>query len=305
MAIALAAMLAAGPAFAEKKNTKNVKSEEKSAWLTDLDKATAAAQKAKLPIFVNFSGSDWCGSCKLVEKEVFSKPEWNLFAMNKFILAIIDSPQDETLLPKKTREKNQKLVEQFRVEGFPTFIILDSTGTNEIKRFGLSQSPELFAFMREAGAALRDLPEERKKIEDSLPEDQRGKYSALLTDIGKLEAEVQAWLRSKPAQTEENLAKLEQYGKKMTELARSIDELEMSQLIAMYSANEQAIEQNRKTFRSARAYVEKLAELYKAEMTLENWVLARPAPGPATTGIYDKLRGDVEKSLKELEDAGK
>ena len=43
------------------------------AWLTDYKKATAQAEEEDKPILVDFTGSDWCGWCIRLDKEVFSK----------------------------------------------------------------------------------------------------------------------------------------------------------------------------------------------------------------------------------------
>lgn len=40
-------------------------------WQTDMNKAIELAQKSKKPLFLFFTGSDWCGWCIRLQKEVF------------------------------------------------------------------------------------------------------------------------------------------------------------------------------------------------------------------------------------------
>lgn len=311
VAATVVAVLIAGGAWAEKAGKKESSKKEdtgksagEQAWITDLDEAVAAARKANLPVFLSFSGSDWCEPCKLVDREVFSKPEWGKYAANKFILANIDMPRDEKKLSEKKLKANKEVIEKFEVEGFPTFVILDQTGTNEIKRFGLSQTPELYAFMRETGTALRDMPSEQQKIVDSLPEDRRARYRDLVAELKKLEREVEQWLKSKPSRTEENTAIIQEYSKQLSKIMAEVDSMEMDHLIPVYAPDAKDVGRNLNSFKSARASLESLARLYKAEMNFENWVLARPAPGPDSSTIYSRLLAEVETALKELDKAG-
>jgi len=43
-------------------------------WLTDLDAAKKQAAAEKKDILIDFTGSDWCGWCIKLDKEVFSTP---------------------------------------------------------------------------------------------------------------------------------------------------------------------------------------------------------------------------------------
>lgn len=97
-------------------------------WTDDLDAAKKqAAEEGKL-LFVNFSGSDWCGWCIRLDNEVFSKKEFLDGAKDKFVLVFIDSPRDKNRLSEKGKARNKKLVDEYGVRGFPTVMILDEAG---------------------------------------------------------------------------------------------------------------------------------------------------------------------------------
>ncbi|MEI7651853.1 MAG: thioredoxin family protein [Verrucomicrobiota bacterium] len=98
----------------------------KVAWLTDLEEAKKAAAKEKKAILVDFTGSDWCGYCIMLHKEVFDKPEFEKFAKD-YILVELDFPHSKPLSAAK-KAKNAEAQAKFDVHGFPTVIILSATG---------------------------------------------------------------------------------------------------------------------------------------------------------------------------------
>ena len=99
------------------------------AGFTDnLDEAIAAAKDNGKYIYVCFSGSDWCGWCRKLEREVFSKSKFLAGVTNDFELVFIDMPHDQTLLSDRAKVENGKLVEKYRIQGFPTAVVLDEKG---------------------------------------------------------------------------------------------------------------------------------------------------------------------------------
>ncbi|MBR0198337.1 MAG: thioredoxin family protein [Kiritimatiellae bacterium] len=95
------------------------------------DNLTEAFQEAKASgkfVYVCFSGSDWCGWCRRLDKEVFEKETFLSAVTNDYILVFIDSPRDQSLLSERAREENPKLVERYSIRGFPTALVFDETG---------------------------------------------------------------------------------------------------------------------------------------------------------------------------------
>jgi thiol-disulfide isomerase/thioredoxin len=62
-------------------------------WFLSLEKAEEIASKEHKPIFVNFTGSDWCVWCKKLYNEVFSKPEFIEYAKENLVLLRFDFPR--------------------------------------------------------------------------------------------------------------------------------------------------------------------------------------------------------------------
>ncbi len=96
-------------------------------WHTDLAKAKQEAQAANKHVLINFTGSDWCGFCIKLHKEVFSKPEFAEYARKHLVLVEVDFPRRK-VLPQDLKAANQKLQKEYEVKGFPTLVLLDSQG---------------------------------------------------------------------------------------------------------------------------------------------------------------------------------
>ena len=142
-------MLLSGFCFAQKK--KNIKKIPKSVvekkvenpkkedpneplvWHTDLQKANQISKKTKRAIFGFFTGSDWCGWCTKLQKEVFAKAEFINWAKEKVVLLELDFPRYKQL-PVNLQQQNSGLQQALSVNGFPTiwlFNLSEDTANNK------------------------------------------------------------------------------------------------------------------------------------------------------------------------------
>ncbi len=96
-------------------------------WETDLEAAKKSAATNKKNIFALFTGSDWCTYCIMLEKEVFSKDDFLKKISGDYVLLMVDFPQRKPL-PEEQQAKNNKLSENYGIEGFPTVLLLDYEG---------------------------------------------------------------------------------------------------------------------------------------------------------------------------------
>lgn len=96
-------------------------------WLTDFNKAKKEAVEKNLPILADFSGSDWCGWCIKLDKEVFSQKEFKAFAKDRVVLFLADFPRAKELAA-EVKAQNEQLMQTYGVQGFPTVLLLDAGG---------------------------------------------------------------------------------------------------------------------------------------------------------------------------------
>ncbi|HTB62963.1 MAG TPA: thioredoxin family protein [Opitutales bacterium] len=96
-------------------------------WQTDLPKAQAQAKKEGKLVVMDFTGSDWCPWCIKLHNEVFSKPEFQEYAKKNLVLVIVDFPRKKEQAD-ELKQTNKALQEKYKIEGYPTVVVLNSNG---------------------------------------------------------------------------------------------------------------------------------------------------------------------------------
>ena len=97
-------------------------------WVTDFEKAKTTAAAEGKDLLIDFTGSDWCGWCIKLRKEVFDLDAFKTAGPKNFVLVELDFPQDKSKLTKETQEQNAKLQTQFGIQGFPSIVLADAQG---------------------------------------------------------------------------------------------------------------------------------------------------------------------------------
>lgn len=98
-------------------------------WFADFDTAAAAAKKANKDLLVDFTGSDWCGWCIKLHKEVFDHQEFDAGVKDHFVLVALDFPHGEEAKAKVPNpDRNKELSEQYGIQGFPTVLLMTPDG---------------------------------------------------------------------------------------------------------------------------------------------------------------------------------
>jgi len=167
----LAIALAASPALAAGEG-----------WETDLAAALEKAAETGRPVLADFSGSDWCGWCIKLDKEVFSKKEFASFASKSAIPCVIDFPRDKSLIAPEQAQKNSGYAEKYGVTGYPTVLLLESDGSVLLKtgyrKGGAKNYVEYLESVLEARAKVRAFLQNEepnykaaRNLLDRLPED--------------------------------------------------------------------------------------------------------------------------------------
>ena len=102
--------------------------ENELTWHTDVNKAIQISMDTEKPLFFFFTGSDWCGWCIRLQKEVFFKPEFVKWAKESLTLVELDFPR-KSKLSEDMQKQNRELGQMFGVRGYPTgwFVIAEIT----------------------------------------------------------------------------------------------------------------------------------------------------------------------------------
>lgn len=98
-------------------------------WYNNLDKAIEISKTTKKPILLFFTGSDWCVWCHRLQDEVFKKPEFIAWAKANVVLVEVDFPRKTALAP-EVQTQNNKLQQEFGIQGYPTVWFVNATKAN-------------------------------------------------------------------------------------------------------------------------------------------------------------------------------
>ncbi|NBR85687.1 MAG: thioredoxin family protein [Verrucomicrobia bacterium] len=96
-------------------------------WLTDLPKAKAQAKAEGKLVLLDFTGSDFCPPCIRLAKEVFPTKEFSDYAKQHLVLVEVDFPAKKKQAP-ELKAANEALQKEFKVDGYPTLIVLTPEG---------------------------------------------------------------------------------------------------------------------------------------------------------------------------------
>ena len=115
-------------------NSKQSEAPTRAGWLTSYEQGQQEAQASNKLILLDFTGSDWCGWCKLLDQEVFSKPQFKEYASKNLVLVEIDFPKRKKM-SEEARSQNLQLAYRYQVQGFPTIVVLNGDG-KKVGEFG-------------------------------------------------------------------------------------------------------------------------------------------------------------------------
>ena len=107
-------------------------------WKTDFAQAAQEAAQEHKYVLLDFTGSDWCPWCIKMDKEVFNQSKFSEFALKNLILVKLDFPRKAAQSPAE-KSQNSDLAKKYGIEGFPTYILLDSTGKEVRRQVGYLQ----------------------------------------------------------------------------------------------------------------------------------------------------------------------
>ena len=101
-----------------------------ASWQTDFERAKSQAKTENKFILLNFSGSDWCGPCIRLHKEIFDSEVFTKYADENLVLVNADFPRlKKNILSKEQQKQNDALADKYNSDGaFPFTVLLDADG---------------------------------------------------------------------------------------------------------------------------------------------------------------------------------
>jgi thioredoxin-related protein len=276
---------------------------EKSFWIRDYKKALDQAKRENKFLFIDFTGSDWCGWCTKLNEEVFSTDYFKIEIQRNFIPVEIDFPR---YAPVSEAQKaiNSKLAEKYEVSGYPTIILADSDevvfGRTGYKDGGpedyISHIMSMVNFRKELSALQKEADKLtglekaqilHKIVQKRIAASLTGDNKELISQIISLDSDNKAKLKELytcKAQMEE-LGRALQKGKDPDEALKKLDEL-----LKIYSQNK-ALNQDILFFKSM-IYARGKNDIKNAAEFLERAYNADPQSvlAPNIKNIMDRIK---------------
>ncbi|MFE3849034.1 thioredoxin family protein [Flavobacterium sp. LB3P45] len=99
-------------------------------WKTNFEVTKTEANNQNKNILLVFSGSDWCGPCIKLDRDIWKSAEFMEYAKNNLILERADFPKKkQNQLSPEIKKQNQSLAEKYNKDGmFPLVVVLDKNG---------------------------------------------------------------------------------------------------------------------------------------------------------------------------------
>lgn len=97
-------------------------------WESNFKVALKKSKKEKKPILIYFTGSDWCGPCKVLDKKLFHSEKFKKIADKDLILYEANNPRNKDLVEANKLKENYKLISKYRVKSYPTLVFVNHRG---------------------------------------------------------------------------------------------------------------------------------------------------------------------------------
>lgn len=221
-------------------------------WVTDFDAAKAQAAKEGKAVLVDFTGSDWCGFCIKLKKEVFDSPEFDAYAKDKFVCLEIDLPQGDKI-SEEQKKINEELSEQYNVDGFPSIFVMTPQGYVVGGFCGFRAMPEVQRALDTGLANAKAIADAEKQGDDArvdamfkvwqgLGDELAGSAQQLRDDLVKLDVNDRCGLRARK-QAEEEIRDLQ---KQLQDCVQEVGSKGLKDALALLESKQGSLmEQNR------------------------------------------------------------
>lgn len=249
-------------------------------WTMDFDAAKKVAAEKKLPILLDFSGSDWCGWCKLMEDQVFTQDAWKAYATNHIMMVLLDFPRDKSKVPEKYVKRNEELQQQYGIRGFPTFIVLDDDAKTVMGQLSAGRDKNPQSFIAELKKLFRYRDSEVENYSKTLKNEDAESYKKIVAELNTL--------KKKVAEQQQTIAEAKK------EIAEAQEKMEATKKRATEFRASKAGDENLKRYR------EISAQLKQAEKELQDWMNTDPVQNEANGQKFISMSRKIEDLKTQL-----
>ena len=277
-------------------------------WMTDLEAAKAKAAAENKAVLVDFTGSDWCGWCIRLRKQVLDTPAFETYAKDKFVLMEVDVPQNPKF-DQKLLQRNRQICDQYNVSGFPTILVITPKGdvvggfSGYVASTAEAAEPLNAALANAALLAKADTQQGSEQVAtltkayNSLPEDVQENASALRQRIIALDTDDTSGMKrlqrvkDQRDALQRDISNAQTAAEAITIVDKALPTAEPENKAGMLQIKFQIMFMSAQTVDDIKAAAEVMRQGIKAD----------PKAGPSAMKRVDALLADPEGALKRLQ----
>ena len=117
-------------------------------WSPTFKKALKKSKKEKKPVLIYFTGSDWCGPCKILDNKLFHTEKFKTLADENLVLLEVDIPRRKDLIDPVKMKENLYLQKKYKVEAFPTLMMVNHRGKKIASKKGYVLTEYYYPFFQ-------------------------------------------------------------------------------------------------------------------------------------------------------------
>ena len=135
-------------------------------WTEDFEAARRQAAKEGKFVLLAFSGSDWCGPCMALEREVLSQRKYMGKLSKKYVPVMASVPRDRSTLSKLAASQNDALKGRYEIRGFPTVVVVNPVDGEEVKRHSGYRSGNPNGYLKDLDGMMKGVkwPAKGRKV---------------------------------------------------------------------------------------------------------------------------------------------
>jgi thioredoxin-related protein len=117
-------------------------------WTSTFKEALKKSKKEKKPVLIYFTGSDWCGPCKVLDAKLFHTEKFKNLSDKDLVLLEVDIPRRRDLITPVKMKENLYLQNKYRVTAFPTLMMVNHKGKKLAEKKGYVMTEYYYPFFQ-------------------------------------------------------------------------------------------------------------------------------------------------------------
>lgn len=117
-------------------------------WIPTYNEALKKAKKENKPVLIYFTGSDWCGPCKILDDKLFHTEKFKSLSDKDLILLEVDIPRRRDLVAPDKMKENLYLQKKYKVKAFPTLMMVNHRGKKIAEKKGYIMTEYYYPFFQ-------------------------------------------------------------------------------------------------------------------------------------------------------------